>query len=94
MKYTNFRGEYLEVENNRANWAKVIVIVVICGFLLIIFIGWVGYIYCRIRKTRMEIRKMEYIRNHSEVNETPYENTDTNNGDFYEPPPPPGNLTQ
>ena len=91
MKYTGFRGEYLKVENNRANWALVIIICVVGGFLLIFLIILGGFIFYRIKQKRRNTRNVvDYNQNLSQPTETPYQQNTNTNGVFYAPPPPPG----
>ena len=100
MKYNNFVGEYLEVENNRANWGKVLLICIFGGIGLIALIILGIYIFYRIMQKRRSRRNvLDYNQNQpTEQTGTPYQqnpqntyNTNTNTDEaFYEPPPPPG----
>ena len=50
MKYTDFRGEYLQVENNKANWGLVLSISV-TSLIILIFIIVIGrFVFVKIRK--------------------------------------------
>ena len=101
MKYTGFRGEYLEVENTRFNWGVVIVVIVVCGIVLIFLIILGAFCFIRCRQKKRNKRNIDYNQNqyYNQPSGTPYGNTNTNtntntNNDFYEPPPPPGNPFQ
>ena len=52
MKYTDFSGQYLEIENNKANWAFIIIICIIFGLIAIAIAGFLFYRYMQKRGIR------------------------------------------